>query len=130
MDIGKLKTNEVAENEGVWFPYGDASFLVARTGNKAYVKMITKLVNRHRITLDGRNEEADQLSEKLLVQTIASTILLGWKGNVRIDNELIEYSQENAEKALYIKEFRKIILGFADDVDAYRDEVEAAEKKS
>lgn len=120
MDIfATYAVNEDLENNGTWVEMGDARFLVARAGNKAYSKMFTKEYERNQRALDRKDAAADELAERLMVKVIAKTILLGWE-NVKFSGVDMPYSVENAEKLLAIKDFRRDVMKMADDFDAYK----------
>jgi len=111
--------DEDKEQNGTWMPLGDARFLVARAGNRAYAKLLNKEVDRNRKALDAKDASADALSDSIMVNTLAKTILLGWE-NVSFQGKKLEYSLENAKMALGHKEFRREIMRLADDFNAFK----------
>lgn len=124
LDIfAEYATNEALENEGTWMEVGAAKFLVARSGNKNYARKLSKAVERHRKQLDRKDDAADKLSEQIMVDVMAETILLGWEG-VAFKGEALPYSVENAKQLLRIKDFRTTIAELADDFDAFKAEQE------
>lgn len=125
-DIFKqFATDESLENNGTWFPLSDtAEILVARTGNKAYAKKLSALVERNQKLLDMKNDAADAKGEEIMIEAMAETLLLGWKG-LSFQGQDIEYSVANAKKLLSLRDFRRQVMKFADDTDAYRVKVEA-----
>ena len=130
LDIfAQFATDESLEDNGAWFEIGGgASVLVARSGNRKYAKMLTKEVERNKKVLDLNDDAADKKSEEIMIAVIAETILLGWK-DVSFKGEVLEYSIPNAKKLLAVKDFRKAIGQFADDVTAFKfkEEVEQGE---
>ena len=130
LDIfAQFATDESLEDNGAWFEIGGgASVLVARSGNRKYAKMLTKEVERNKKVLDLNDDAADKKSEEIMIAVIAETILLGWK-DVSFKGEALEYSIPNAKKLLAVKDFRKAIGQFADDVSAFKfkEEVEQGE---
>ena len=121
MDLFKsFATDSTLESNGTWVPFGDVKFLVARMGNPHYAKKLNKLYEAHRHALDMEDEAANTLNEKLMVEVMADTILLGWEGKVEFDGKVLPYSRENAVKALALKDFRAEIARMAADMDAYR----------
>lgn len=117
--FNEYATKEHLENDGTWVELGDAKFLIARTGNKRYVRKLSKAVDRHKKLLDRKDDAADKLSDQIMVDVIAETILLGWQG-VSFKGETMPYSLENAKTLLAIKDFRRQIVELADDFDAYK----------
>lgn len=81
MDIfATYATDEVAELEGRWFPLSKkAKVLVARTGNAHYIKALRERMKENQIDSEDASEENEKLVTSLIVETMAETILLGWK---------------------------------------------------
>ena len=121
LDIfAQYATDETLEENGTWFQIGGgARVLVARSGNRKYGKMLTKEVERNKKELDLNDDAADKLSEEIMIAVIADTILLGWE-DVTFKGKALEYSPANARKLLAIKDFRKAVAQFADDVSAFK----------
>ncbi len=121
LDIfAQFATDETLEENGTWFPIGGgARVLVARSGNRKYAKLLTKEVERNKKALDLNDDAADKLSEEIMIGVIAETILLGWE-DVSFKGEVLEYNVANAKKLLAVKDFRKTIAQFADDVSAFK----------
>lgn len=129
MDIfTEYAANETLENEGTWVEVGDAEFLIARSGNKKYIRKLTRAVDRHKKMLDRKDDAADKLSDEIMIAVIAETVLLGWKG-VSYKGAPISYSTDNAKMLLSLKDFRRQIVELAEDFDAYKavEEKEAGE---
>jgi hypothetical protein len=120
MDIFKeYATDENLEVEGTWFEVGDAKLLIARLGNKKYARKLSKLYERNRKLLDRKDDAADALSDKIMIEVLAETILLGWQG-LEFQGKAFPYSKENAMKALEIKDFRKSVMDLAGDESEFK----------
>ena len=120
MDVfDSYATNDNLENDGTWVEVGDAKFLIARSGNKKYVRKLTKAVDRHKKLLDRKDDAADKLSDEIMIGVVAETILLGWEG-VSFKGAAMAYSVDNAKTLLGIRDFRRQIMELADDFDAYK----------
>jgi len=121
LDIfAQFATDETLEENGTWFPIGGgARVLVARSGNRKYAKLLTKEVERNKKALDLNDDAADKLSEEIMIGVLAETILVGWE-NISFKGEELEYSVANAKKLLAVKDFRKAVAQFADDVSAFK----------
>ncbi len=121
LDIfAQFATDETLEENGTWFQIGGgARVLVARSGNRKYGKMLTKAVERNKKALDLNDDAADKLSEEIMISVLAETILLGWE-DISFKGEVLEYNVANAKKLLAVKDFRKAIAQFADDVSAFK----------
>lgn len=113
-------TDESLENNGTWFEIGGgARVLIARTGNKGYVKYLTKEVERYKVTLDVGDDIAAAKSEQIMTEAIAKHILLGWEG-ISYKGEPLDYSYENAKTLLAHKDFKRDVMKFAEDMEAYK----------
>ena len=129
MDIfDRYATDESAELNGVEVPMGDAILLIARVGNKNYSNKLTSLVKRHEVALAIEGPAADALNEKLMVEAIADTILLGWK-NFQYKKVELPYSKENARMILAHHDFRADVMKLANDMEAYKVKQEEAAGK-
>ncbi len=128
MDIfSTFATDEVAESEGRWFPLSKkAKVLVVRTGNPNYIKSLRQRMKDNQIDPEDNSDENEKLVTSLVVETMAETILLGWKG-LEYKGKALEYSKENAVTLLEVKDFRKRIGNIADSAESFRlkDEEEA-----
>lgn len=125
MDIfAEYATDDALENEGTWMELGDAKFLIARSGNKNYTRKLSKAVERHKKQLDRKDDAADKLSDQIMIDVVAETILLGWEG-VSFQKAPLVYSVDNAKKLLAIKDFRRQIMELADDFEAFKVKEEA-----
>lgn len=130
MDIFKTyAVDETKELNGTWMPIGDAKFLVARAGNKAYVKLLSREVERHKKALDAKDDAADTLSDNIMIDVMAATVLLGWE-NVSFQGKPLEYSKENAKLLLSLKEFRREVMKMSDDFEAFKVQEEAEAAKN
>jgi hypothetical protein len=130
MDIyATYATDENAEINGVWQKLGDAELLIARANNPRYARALTTQAEKHQAELDKGDEDADALSNKLLVDVFAETLLLGWK-NVSYNGESLPYTPENARKVLAHKDFRREVARLAESIDAYRIKTEEAQVKN
>ena len=121
MDIfASFATDEKLEVEGRWFDLSKtAKVRVARSGNPQYVKMLRKKLDENRIDLDSQGDEANEIAEKLMVDVMADTILLGWEG-LEFQGKPIEYSRLNSRLLLKVKDFRKKISGFSESFEAFK----------
>jgi hypothetical protein len=121
LDIfAKFATDESLEDNGTWFPIGKSSkLLIARSGNRAYGRALTKAVETNRVALDVGDESADAVSERIMIDVLANTILLGWE-NISFKGEAMPYSVENAKKLLAVKDFRKQVVQFSENFESFK----------
>lgn len=130
MDLfAAYETDETKEVEGVWVTIGDAKFLVARSGNREHAKLLGRLIEKNQKALDRKDEAADKLSEQLIIEAMAKTILKDWKG-VTKSGKNWPYSEGNAIAALQMRDFRREITRHSDDFETYRANVEADAEKN
>lgn len=135
MDIfNSYATDENLENNGTDFPLGDATLLIARAGNRKYSREITKAVEKRRVELDqggpdatdAAAEAAGKVSDEIMVDVMARTILLGWGGNFTFKGAPMAYSEANARTVLAVKDFRKHVASLAESMEAYKAKAEVA----
>lgn len=130
--FAEFATDETREKDGVWREYGGTEFLVARQGNRKYRERFLKLYKPHERLLKGNTEAAEAKSTEIMVDVMAHTILLDWKGKIVVEKggSPVEYSVENAKKALSLAGFREVISEFSEDVNAYKIVQEAEDEKN
>lgn len=130
MDIfSSFATDEKLENEGKVFPLSkDASVLVARSGNPKYLAALRKKMTDAQLDLTS-GEEADQLAETILVEVIAETILLGWKGFTE-KGVAVPYSVAKAKEYLALKDFRKKVVGLSENFTSFKLKEEKEQKNA
>lgn len=118
----EFATDTKAEDEGVWEPYSDeVSFLIGRTHNKRYDATITSLVAKHKRQLDAKTDASRAKSEELMIETMAKTILLDWKGDFNFQGQLMgPYTVDKAKKLLAVKDFRAWVSNIADDMERFK----------
>lgn len=129
MDIFKnYATDAVAESEGRWVQLDkETSVLVARTGNPNYLKSLRQRMKDAQIDVEDTSEANEKLVADLINETLAETILLGWKGKFDFKGTSLPYSQANAKMVLDIKDFRKRITDISDKGESFRVKEEAAQ---
>ena len=109
------------DDSGVWYPYtGGVEFLIARANNAKFRRRISYFYEKHRRLLDGKGEAAEAKSNEIMATVMAETILLGWKGKVKFQGQVLDYSKPNAEKLLAVAPFREWVSKMANDEHAYK----------
>ena len=120
LDIFKeYATDEKLELGGVTKELGEGKFTIGRARNDNYLKFYGDLqaANADKLRLGG--EEAKKLSEELLLEVYAKTILLGWE-NVAFQGKKLPYSTENAIKLLRVKDFFAVVNTWAHDIANFK----------
>jgi hypothetical protein len=115
-------TDEKLEVEGRWVPFDDkTSFKIAREHNKAFAKLFQREYNANSHALKAKGPAAEALADSLMCRVLARTVLVDWKGPVKLNGEdLGAYSVEGAEKALALKDFKAWVQAQAADIAAFK----------
>lgn len=117
----KFQTDASAEENGVWIDIGDgADVLIARFGNPRHEALMEKLRKPYRnILRTGGDIPADK-RDRIAIQGMAETILLGWRGIEGPDGP-IPYSVDNAVQLLTeLKDFRNTVSYLALEQETFR----------
>lgn len=116
-------TDTKAEQEGVITPLpgcGNTKWKIARANNKHYGKLLSMLYKRNRAALEAKGDEAEALSNKIMAEVYAKTILLSWDKEVKFQGEMLTHSVENAMKLLMLPEFRAMVATVAEDMNNFK----------
>lgn len=123
MDISKFQTNKAAEEDGIWVDVdgNGTKVKVARINNARYKKYFQKITKPYKRQI--RNGTlAEELAEKLLVDALANTILLDWKGFTKAGEDF-PYSVDNARVFLQESaDFRDFVSDAANEMENFRAE--------
>lgn len=128
MDIfATYATDAKLENEGVWVNLSKtARVRVARSGNEAYQAALRDGLAAHQLEIDAGGSAADEVAERVIIDVMARTILVGWEG-LTFKGAAAPYSVEMARTMLGVKDFRKKVNEIAGSFEAYRVKTEAAQ---
>ena len=129
-DVKKLfGIDSTKEQEGVVHEMGDGlKMRIARIGNPKYQKRFQAISKPHRRAI-RRGTLADEVAEKLLIQCLSETIVLGWEG-LEENGEEVPYSLENCIRILTAyPELRNYVNDIANELEGYQaeDDEEGAE---
>ena len=121
MDILRVFSSDKSkEQSGAEVQIGEGTYVtVARSGNKAYNKLIAAAWDKNKFALDRKDDDAEALAEKLTIEAVAKTILKGWRGFTEKGVE-VEYSYAKALEYLAIRDFRQKIMDIANDHKNYK----------
>lgn len=124
MDLfNSFATNTDAEEKGISTQIpgaGDTEFIIARAGNKAYSKMLQRQVKLNRAILDSKGDLATRKSDEILIDVVATTILLGWKGAITYKGKDYPYTKDAAKMLLAHKEFMAAVMKVAEDMETFK----------
>jgi len=97
----QFQTDESLETEGVVLDYGDYQIRIARAGgaNKRFAKVLEAKQKPHRRQI--QNETLDEgVARKLLAESYAEAVVLGWDNLTGPDGKPMPYSKQNCVKLL------------------------------
>jgi hypothetical protein len=124
-----FETDVDAEENGKWFEdiMQDGSNLgikVRCMTSQAAIKNLTRLMAQNKKHM-VKGKLPEEIDKKILIQHLASTILIGWKGVKGKDNKPIPYSTEAAELILTkLPRFREAVVRLAQQLDAFKAETQ------
>ena len=109
------------QDDGVWVPYKrDVEFFIARANNPKYRRRLSYFYDKNKRLLDGKGDAAEAKAEEWLIDVMAKTILLNWRGSLAIQGTVTEYSEAAAKKLLAMPMFREWVNDQANDIAAYK----------
>jgi hypothetical protein len=121
MDISEFETDLDLEKNGVWVDIGGgAQLLVARIGNPQFQTLLRKKT-KPVLRLINQNRLPDEALEEMMIETMAETVLLDWKGLTR-NGENVPFSKANALKLLKKRDFRTLVQEIANTQETFRAE--------
>ena len=147
MDIfDAFATDPKLELEGVWHTLGAATrklengepdpdsipkILVARSGNKRHGRIVSKLYEANKTTLESKGDDADAKGEEITIEAMAKAVLLGWK-NLSFQKEPLKdgWDLVTAKRLLAVKDFRAVVQKKAESFDDYKVKQEEADAKN
>lgn len=133
MDLfSTFATDEKLEIEGRWVPFdNETSFKIARAYNKHFSRLFQRLYAANKLAIQAKGDKAEEVAKNVMCEAMAKTILLDWKGPVKIKGEdLGAYSPAGAQKALALNGFREWVQAQADDTAAYKVEQDEEDEKN
>lgn len=95
-----FKTDEKAElDEGVILDYGEFNIRIARAGgsNKKFGKLLNVRLKPHRRQMETDTMD-DAVATRIMVETYADSIILGWNNVKDASGADMEYNRENVIK--------------------------------
>lgn len=109
---------------------GDTKWLVARTGNPAYNRLLDQLYRKNRNILESKGDAAAEADNRLMAEVYAKTVLKGWEGEIRFQGAMHKYSYEIALKLCSIKDLRDKFHGVANDMSTFKSVTDEADTKN
>ena len=132
MDLSKLKVDQKSAVDGVWVDLDETSKIkIARYGNSHFKTRLREVLAPYKRMIDNETL-SDEKSDDLMMQVVAETILLDWKG-MTMNGEEVEYSTAKAKELLIdpsLSEFRELTMSLSRDMQLFREqELEESVKK-
>lgn len=109
---------------------GDTEFLIARSGNQKFARLIQAMVKANKAVLDSKGPASNKKSDEILVSVMSKTILLGWKGEVAYKGKSYAYSTEAAAMLLEHSDFRAAVNTVAEDMETFKIVKDAEDEKN
>lgn len=138
-NLFEVKTSEQLEEKGVWckFPLKknpkdeDVFFLIGSSKSATYKAALSREVRSHGVmnyTRAIETIEGQQQNLELLIAVMAKSVLLGWRGEVILEEGAApeEYSRAAAVKALRIRPFREWVEAKAQSEELFQSFTENA----
>lgn len=97
-----FKTNtEVEAEKGINLDYGAFSIRIVRAGgaNKKFGKLLNDRLKPYRRQIDN-DTIGDGIADKIMAETYADSIIIGWEGVTDPGGKKLEYSRANCVKLL------------------------------
>jgi hypothetical protein len=126
----EFATNVAAEEQGAWEEYAEGvEFLIARANNKTYARLLNRAVEKNKRLLDAKNDAAEAKSQEIIIDVMAKSILLGWRGSFEWAGKPVgEYSVDMAKTMLAVKDFRRWVAEKSEDIDRFKDKEQEEDK--
>lgn len=131
MDLKKeYGTDKDKELAGVWEDFGGGcKVLIARIGNENYSKVFRRISKPYQNAI-RRGTLGNEKAEDLLIQAMAESIVLDWKG-MEEDGKPVKYSKEECMRVLKAyKDFRDEISERAGSMELFKREMDAESEKN
>lgn len=118
MNISITPIDKDKEEGGSWGNYRNVDLLIARASNTKFTSIFRRLSKPFNKEIE-RNTISEKDSENILCKSLSKGVLLNWK-NFIIDNNELEYTEENAESLLRNDpDCRTYVQEFSQDLDNY-----------
>lgn len=111
----------IMEDEGVDAEYEGSTFKIASINNMRYQRLLSKLRYPYRHKIEKGTVDPEILLN-IMCKALSRTILLGWHNVVNSKGEIVDYSVDNAFKALRDSAFRDFVISIAVEIENFRSE--------
>lgn len=130
----KFATDSTLEaDKGVTIDYGDFKFTLRRAGgaNKEYSKVFNDKYKPYRKMAEAGNL-TDEIATRILVETYAETVIVGWDGITDEKGKKLPFNRENVIKVMTdLPELFNLVIEEATRLANFRkEEIESEAKNS
>lgn len=123
LDIQTITPDKEIADAGVWLPYMGAEWRIASQDTERYERTLLRHTRKQNSAELRRKPE---IMQGLVIDTMAETILLDWKG-VEENGTPLPCTLANKKKILAIREIREWIGSQSAEVENFRKEAIAAD---
>lgn len=123
---------ELETGKGVTLQYDGFSIVIHRAGgaNKKFARVLAEKMKPHRQRFE-RGLLDDETSQRILVETYAEAVLIGWKDVLDRNGKKMAFNVDNAVKLLTdLPDLFDDIKNQANSIAVFRQENEAVESKN
>ena len=106
------------QTNGAWAEYHGVELLIARSGNSKYKSAFRHKIKPYKKQIDN-GTLPPETSDRILSETIAETVLLGWRG-LEADGKDVPYTLDNAIDLLTSDpDCRDFVMSFSEDMENF-----------
>ena len=119
--VSKNTRDRELEKEGTWFEFDEGiELLVARNNNPGYKLFLKKKYTANESAIKRDNARSTSLSEGIMLEALATHLVLDWKGFIDGDGDEIKYTSAIGKSVFEEHDdLKDSILEFAADRDNY-----------
>jgi hypothetical protein len=128
MKLSEFDTDRDLEINGVWVDLekDGAQLLIARIGNPSYNRLLQEKIKPVKILMQQDRLDIET-QDDIMVEILARTILLDWKGFTDDKGKPVKYTPKRGEEMLRKRDFRKIVEEVSDAQATFKAAVEEAD---
>jgi hypothetical protein len=123
MELNEITTDATLETEGVWRKFEDAEFRIAGSNSPRYQRSL----RRHAQSATAKLKTDPATQDRMLIEAMADTILIEWKGKVTLKGKQLAVTRENKVTLLSVPFFRNWVAEQMQDISNFRAAADAEE---
>jgi hypothetical protein len=96
-----FETSKKLEQDGIVLDYGSFKFTIARAGgaNRKFANLLDRKLRPHRRAIQAGVFD-DETAQRLLAESYAEAVVLGWEGVTDRDGNPLPFNRENCVRLL------------------------------